>query len=177
MAPQTRGGEDYSQIAIVIQSTMEPLISKLGNLDTKIDRLELKVNHLSENRVTREEVEKLRSELLTSMVPRDSYEARHAALIQRAADIETRLRKHEDDVQLELQRLHERLESGKQQIEDRIREHENKMEEKLKEHKNTQLSDEEKKWMRATQIFSIIAVLISIVGYLIIPLIGHIKFQ
>src|SRR5690242_17615352 len=100
MAPQTRG--EYNEIAAIIQSTLESLMSKL---DAKVDRLEVKVDHLTQDRVTRADVEKLRSELQANLVPRDSYEARHAALIQRDTDIEARLKQAEDRTQAELQRL------------------------------------------------------------------------
>jgi DNA anti-recombination protein RmuC len=169
----TQQPRDYSEIAIIVEATLKPLIEKLGGVDNKIDRLELKVNHLSEDRVTRADVEKLRNELQANLVPRDSYEARHAALIQRSTDTESRLRKHEDDAQAALQHIHERLESGKQQIEDRIRDHEKKTEEKFKEQQNTQLSDKDRQWLRLNQFFGVLAVVIAIVGLIM----DHVRIQ
>lgn len=172
MAPQQRS--EYADITAIIQSTLqstlEPLMSKL---DAKVDRLEVKVDHLSQDRVTRADVEKLRNELLTTMVPRDTYEARHVSLIQRNSDVETRLRKHEDDNQLELQRLHERLESGKQQFEDRFKEHIKQTEEKIKDNQNNQLNDRDRHWVRLSQFFGVIAVIIALLSLVL----DHVRLQ
>lgn len=184
MSPQQQRGE-YADIAAIVQSTLqstlEPLMSKL---DAKVDRLEVKVDHLTQDRVTKADVEKIRNELLTTTVPRDSYEARHAALIQRNSDLESRLKQAEDRSQEELQRIHARLESGKQGFEDRFRdqtrmfeekmkEHENRIETKLKDQQNTNLNDKDRHWVRLSQLFGVIAVIIALLDLLF----NHVKFQ
>lgn len=169
MAPQTPRGE-YAEIAQIIQSTLEPLMSKL---DAKVDRLEVKVDHLTQDRVTRADVEKLRSELQANLVPRDSYEARHAALIQRDTDIEARLKQTEDRTQAELQRVHDRLENGKKQIEERFEAGRVWLENYMKEQHNTQLNDKDRHWIRFSQFFGVIAVIITIIDMLM----NHVKFQ
>ena len=156
MAPQR---SEYTDIAQIIQSTLEPLMAKL---DTKIDRLELKVNHLSEDRVTRADIEKLRSELQANLVPRDSYEARHAALIAHDADMETRFKKHEEDAQSIVQRIYEKFELSNHQ-----------MEEKLKESQNAHLNDKDRQWIRFNQFFGIVAVIVAIAGLVL----DHVRLQ
>jgi len=161
---------EYSEIAQIIQSTLEPLMAKL---DTKIDRLELKVNHLSEDRVTRADVEKLRSELVTTMVPRDSYEARHTSIISRASDMETRLKKHEEDAQSIVQKLYEKFELSNRDLESQFKEHEKKTEEKLDKKDDVHLNNKERGWLRFSQISGALAIIIAIIGILL----EHVRLQ
>src|SRR5438067_11012908 len=120
----TRG--DYGDIATMLQTIISPLTSKLQTLEDKVDKL-------SQDRVTRSDIEKLRGELVGTMVPRDAYEPRHASLVERDMQLENISREERKDridqikslgneMQLDLQRIHERLESGKQQLEERIKE-------------------------------------------------------
>ena len=173
MSPQQQRS-DYADITAIIQSTLqstlEPLMQKL---DAKVDRLEIKVDNLHQDRVTKADVEKIRNELLTTTVPRDSYEARHASLIQRNSDLEAKLKQAEDRTQTELQRIHDRLESGKDWFEKRFVEHEKKIDDKIKESQNNQLNDKDRHWIRLNQLFCIVAVIIALIGLLL----DHVKFQ
>lgn len=172
MAPQQRS--EYADITAIIQSTLqstlEPLMSKL---DAKVDRLEVKVDHLTQDRVTRADVEKLRNELLTTMVPRDSYEARHAALIQRDTDIDTRLRKHENDAQVVVKQLYERFEISNHNLENQFKEYKKEIEEKLKDNQNNQLNDKDRHWVRLSQFFGLVAVIVSLAALIL----DHVRFQ
>jgi chromosome segregation ATPase len=158
MAPR---GNDFTlaDITATIQKSIEPLVSKL---ETKVDRLEAKVDAISQDRVTRPDMEKLRSELVGTMVPRDAYEPRHAALIARDTDIEQDIRRLESDLRDQLQRLHERLESGKQQIEDRF-----------KQQAEAELSTKDRAWVRGSIISGWVAAAVAIVTLLL----EHIRFN
>ncbi len=161
-----RGGHDYSEIAALIQKSIEPLISKL---DSKVDRLSDKVDELARNRVTREDMDKLRGEMHTTFVAKDPYEVRHANLIARDTYLESEIKRIDSDTQLEFQRLHERLESGKQQLEDR-----------MTKEKEVELNSKDRNWIRGSQLFGIISIVISVltaIATLIVDVIQHIRIQ
>lgn len=145
-----RNGE-YAEMMALIQKSIEPLISKLDN---KVDRLADKVDELARNRVTREDLEKLRIEL----VPRGEYEPRHLAL-------ESDIKRISSEAQVGFQRLHERLESGKQQIEDRLKEVDKEIDDRLKEKNQAELSAKDKGWIRAGQIGCFVSLAIVIVDF------------
>lgn len=146
MSPTPRSNE-YNEIAGLIQQAIAPLISEMHMLNEK-------VNALSASGATRTDLEKLRNEIVGGFVDRASYEARHAALIDRIAQIDSSIRDLRRDVDSDLQKIHERLESGKQQIEDRIK------------------LEQEKPWVRVQQLAGVAAVVIVIAEYLA----AHFKF-
>lgn len=157
---------DYNDLAALMQSVVTPLTTKLQAIDDK-------VNALSQDRVTRSDIEKLRSELVGSMVPRDAYEPRHLALVERQTTLEGSIREERkdriddlkavrNDVEQDLQRVHERLESGKQQIEDRI-----------KEQQDITLSDKDRLWIRWNQAIGFVAVAIALIELIM----QHVKFN
>lgn len=139
---------DYNEMASIIQTAIGPLMGEVQSLKGKVDGL-------SVDRVTRTDLEKLRTEIIGSYVPRDSYEARHAALIDRNLQLENTIRELRKDYETDVQRVHERLESGKQQLEDR-----------MKEQKDTELSSKDRAWLRFTQILSIASILVVIADWL-----------
>jgi ElaB/YqjD/DUF883 family membrane-anchored ribosome-binding protein len=125
------------------------------------------------DRVTRSDIEKLRSEMSTAYVPRDAYEPRHAALIERDTqldnnirelrkDCESDIRQLREDVEKSLQKVHERLESGKQQIEDRF-----------KEQQEVQLSTHDRVWVRWSQVVGYIGMVLAILGFIF----DHVSFK
>jgi hypothetical protein len=65
MMPSPRHN-DYSDLAVILQSTINPLVSKLSTLEDKVDKL-------NQDRVTRTDLEKLRGEIVGSFVDRASY--------------------------------------------------------------------------------------------------------
>lgn len=142
------------------------LISKLQVLETKVDAL-------NQDRVTRSDFENLRKEISGSYVPRDTYEARHAALIERDTQLELRMKDIEKDyiaeikevkdaTEKDMQRIHERLESGKQQLEDRI-----------KQQADIQLSHKDRLWLRGSQVIGFVGLAVAVLDWLF----QHVKFQ
>jgi DNA anti-recombination protein RmuC len=140
MSPRNTN-QDLLEIANVVQAAIQtaivPLVAKINDLDNK-------VNGLALDRVTRSDIEKLRTELISSTVQKDVYETRHVSLIQRDSQIEESVRNAIRDYQeafkslqaqhqQEMQRLHERLESGKKQFEERQEQIEAKLEKSTKE--------------------------------------------
>lgn len=146
---------DYSELANLIQATMSPLINKIQTIENKVDIL-------SQDRVTRTDLEKLRGEIVGSFVDRASYEARQAALVDRNAATDMSMRELRKDMDADLQKIHDRLESGKQQIEDRI-----------KNIQEAELSARDRAWLRVSQVIGIIALIVSLIG----AFIGHIHFS
>ena len=146
---------DYSELATLIQTTISPLVSKIQIIENKVDLL-------SQDRVTRTDLEKLRGEIVGSFVDRASYEARHAALLDRNSAIEMSVRELRKDMDADLQKIHDRLESGKQQIEDRI-----------KNIQEAELSARDRAWLRVSQVIGVVALIVSLLGVLI----GHIHFN
>lgn len=147
-----RGG-NYDPLDIVnaVRQEVQPLL-------TKISALEEKINDLNRDRVTRSDLEKL----AMAFVPRDSYEARHAQLIERDKELENDMRELRKDVEASDQKIHDRLESGKQQIEDRI-----------KNAQEIKLSTQDRYWLRVSQILGAIGLL----GALLDFISQHIHFQ
>lgn len=151
---------DFSDFAAMLQTTMHPLTTKLQTLEDKVDRL-------SQDRVTRTDIEKLRAELVGSMVPRDAYEPRHLALVERMATLEAGIREERkdrlednkgvrDDVEQDLQRLYERMESGKAQIEQRF-----------KDQQEMTLSGKDRLWIRWNQVVGLLGILIALIDLIV----------
>lgn len=145
---------DYSDLATILQATINPLINKLQVLETKVDGL-------NQDRVTRTDLEKLRAEITGAYVPRDSYEARHSALIDRNLQLENTIRELRKDYESDVQRMHDRLESGKQQFEDRF-----------KQMAETELSAKDRAWLRVNQMLGIASIILVVVDWLS----QHIRF-
>jgi tetrahydromethanopterin S-methyltransferase subunit G len=154
---------DYGDIVQLIQSAIVPLVSKV---ESKVDKLDEKVDRIAQEHASRADLEALRRDIQTTYVPRDAYEPRHAALIARDSQLEAALKQVEMSSQAEFQRLHERLESGKQQFEDRFREQKEAQEKQLKEQQNASLSDQDRRWVRGSQIFSFVAVLMALLDFI-----------
>lgn len=154
-----RGNSDYSEIAALIQKTLEPLIV---NINTKVDRLSEKVDELARDHATRSDMEKLRNEIHVSFVSKDVYETRHANLIARDSFLESEIKRIDAETQVEIQRLYEKLERGKQQVEDGFR-----------DQAKAELSEKDRGWLRASYIGTFIAIVIAILDYIS----QHIKFQ
>jgi hypothetical protein len=139
---------DYNEIATIIQTAMGPLMGEVQSLKGKVDGL-------SVDRVTRTDLEKLRAEIVGSYVPRDSYEARHAALIDRNTQLENVMRELRKDYESDVQRIHDRLESGKTQLEARI-----------KDVQEAELSGKDRAWLRFNQALGILSILIVVADWL-----------
>ena len=157
---------DENTMMNMIQTMLGPLVSKLQTLEDKVDKL-------NTDRATRSDIEKLRHDMVSGFVPRDAYEARHSALIERDTQLESRDRElqkiHEtdikelrEDVEKDLQRIHERLETGKQQLEDRI-----------KQQQEVQLSTKDRTWLRFSQGAGAVSIIIAVLDWLF----QHIKLQ
>src|SRR4051794_15946834 len=122
MTPQPRN-PDYSELAVILQSTINPLVSKLQTLENKVDGL-------SQDRVTRTDLEKLRGEIVGSFVDRASYEARHAALIERHTQLDMNIKDLRRDMDQDLQ----------------------KIEDRLKQQQEATISDKDRNWLRWSQV-------------------------
>lgn len=144
-----RNNGEYSQIAALIQKTIDPLTSKIDKLEGKIDLIFI-------DYVKRSDLENLRKDFQSIFIQRAEYEPRHDALISRDSYLEGQINRIEAETQSEFQRLHERLESGKQQIENRF-----------DKQKEESISGKERLWMRAGTVFSILVALIAIITFAI----------
>lgn len=152
MRNYTRGGNyDPMDVINAVRQEVQPLL-------TKINALEEKINDLNRDRVTRSDLEKL----TMAFVPRDSYEARHAQLIERDKELEVDMRDFRKEHEEENKKIHERLESGKQQIEDRF-----------KQLQEAKLSDQDRYWLRFSQFLGGLGLL----GALLDFLLQHVHFQ
>jgi hypothetical protein len=89
MAPTP--AHDYSDLTALLQTVIAPLVAKIQSLEEKVDKI-------SEGRVVRSDLDALRQELMNTLVPRDSYEPRHTAIIERSAQLETMIRTVDDKV-------------------------------------------------------------------------------
>lgn len=136
-----------ADIVAIIQTAISPLIAKIQSLEEKVDRL-------NQDRVTRSDVENLRKELLGTMVPRDSYEPRHAMLIERDTQLELAIRDNRKEVDADLKELEKRIEVNKELID-----------EKIKEKSTADLSKEDRHWMRLTQIVAYVSLLVAIAEF------------
>jgi chromosome segregation ATPase len=172
-----KNSNDILEITNIVQTTIQAAI---GPLSAKIGQLDDKVNALALDRVTRSDIEKLRTELTNTTVQKDVYETRHLTLIQRDAQLEESLRnairEHQEDIknaqaqnQIEMQRVHERLESGKQQFEKRM----DDIEDKIEKAKETELTTKDRVWLRISIIGGSISVAVAIIQFLM----GHIHFN
>lgn len=168
---------DYSDLAALMQSVVTPLTTKLNAIDDK-------VNALSQDRATRSDIEKLRAELIGTMVPRDAYEPRHLAMTERMTTLDAMIReerkdrnddieKIHDSMELDLQKIHERLESGKAQFEQRIKDQQKQIEDQFKDHQETTLSNKDRLWIRWNQLFGVVAVVIALIELIA----QHVKFN
>lgn len=132
---------EYNDMAAIIQSALSPLVAEVQALKTKVDGL-------STDRVTRIDIEKLRSEIVGSFVPRESYEPRHNHLIERIALLENMIREFRKEYDADMQRL-------EQNFSDR-----------LKQQQEVHLSTKDRAWLRFTQIGGVVAIVIALVDFL-----------
>lgn len=167
--PPPQRNNDYSDLAAIMQSVVNPLTTKLQAIDDK-------VNALSQDRVTRSDIEKLRAELIGTMVPRDAYEPRHLALTERMTTLDAMIREERkdrsgeikaihDNMELDLQKIHERLESGKAQIEQRIKDQQEQIDDQFKEHQDTSLSNKDRLWVRWSQLIGFVGIVLAVLDW------------
>lgn len=140
--------------------------NEYGDLSTllmsKLQIVENKVDALNQDRVTRSDFEGLRKEISGSYVPRDTYEARHAILIERDNQIELQ---HKTD----LKELRDYIEKNILQREKAIEQLSNKIEQQH----DIQLSVKDRNWMRVSQAISVLAFLAAVLDWIF----QHIKLQ
>jgi len=141
---------DYTELQAIIQTIIAPLIEKLRELDTKVDRL-------SENNVTRGDIEKLSS----NFISREYYNTRHDQLIERDLDLEKMIRDMEIKKQLDLQKIYEKIEEHRQQAEARAQ----------NQHQ-AQLSQQDRQWIRISQLIGVVAIIITILSFFL----QHVRF-
>jgi Skp family chaperone for outer membrane proteins len=172
-----KNNNDILEISNIVQTTIQTAITPLSN---KIQSLDDKVNALALDRATRSDIEKLRAELVGTMVPRDAYNPQHAMLIERDAQLEAAMRDMRRDLQEDLKNMqaqyqndlkyiHERLESGKKQFEDRM----DGIESKIEKAQEAELSTKDRFWVRASIFSGFVAVLMTILEFLL----GHVHFN
>lgn len=129
---------------------------------SKLQIVENKVDALNQDRVTRSDFENLRKEISGSYVPRDTYEARHAILIERDNQIELQ---HKTD----LKELRDYIEKNILQREKAIEQ----LEHKIEQQHDIQLSTKDRNWMRISQWTGILAIVLSILDWIF----QHVKLQ
>lgn len=144
MTPQPQRNPDYSDLAVILQSTINPLVSKLQTLENKVD-------NLNQDRVTRTDLEKLRGEIVGSFVDRASYEARHAALIERHTQLDMNIKDLRRDIDQDLQ----------------------KIEDGLKQQQEATISDKDRNWLRWSQVVGYLGGALAIIDLLV----QHVKFN
>ena len=167
--PPPRNNDYYSDLAAIMSTAIGPLTTKLQSIDDK-------VNALSQDRVTRSDIEKLRAELMGSMVPRDAYEPRHLALVERQTTLENSIREERKDriddmktvrtdVEQDLQRVHERLESGKAQFEQRFKDQQEQVDDHFKEQQDMSLSNKDRLWIRWSQLIGFVGIVLAVLDW------------
>ncbi|SRR5579875_986168 len=159
MPPQHRG-DDLSALATLMQSTINPLISKLQILETKVDSL-------NQDRVTRTDLEKLRGEIVGGFVDRASYEARHAAVVDRCMALDMAVRELRKDTEDEFKKLIDMGTQSWHRIDAKLDAMDKVIEDKLKEQQQAQLSATDRAWLRATQLASYAAIGLSALDLLL----------
>lgn len=151
-----RERNEFAEISAIIREAVSPIGQKMQTLEDKVDKL-------SQDRVTRSDVEKLRSEMVSLFVPRDSYEPRHAALIDRYTQIEGNIREVRRDLEERIKAFDSRFTQGSQsfqqylqglelKIDNYKKTVEDDVDEKFKDQATTQLSTKDRTWLRSTQI-------------------------
>lgn len=136
---------DITSITAIIQTAINPLVSKIQTLEEKVDRL-------GQDRITRSDMEKL----TLTFVQRDAYETRHAVLVDQAREVEADLRDLRKIHEEAIQRLREQLEISKKQTE-----------EQLKQQQETALSSKDRAWVRWSITAGWIATALSIITFLL----------
>lgn len=131
-------------------------------LMSKLQIVENKVDALNQDRVTRSDFENLRKDISNSYVPRDTYEARHAILIERDNQLEMQ---HKAD----LKDLRDYIEKNILLREKAIDE----LEGKIEQQHEIQLSAKDRNWMRITQAVSVLAFIAAVLDWLF----QHVKLQ
>lgn len=147
---------EFAEITAIIRDAINPIGVEIQVLKEKVDKL-------SQDRVTRTDIEKMRTEMLTMFIPRDSYEPRHAALIERDSQIESSVREIRRDLDDRVKSFEARFTQGSmafqeylQRLENKIdtfkKETEDKVDTKLKEQSETELSGKDRAWLRWNQV-------------------------
>lgn len=157
-----RSRNNSVEMNAIIQSTINPLILRMQALEDKVDRL-------SQDHVTRTDIDKLRSELVGSLVPRDSYEPRHASLVERDAQLEGNLREMRRELEEKVKSFEDRLTQGNdsfqhylQMFEKRIDANRLYFEERMKQQVEAQLSVKDRAWVRGSQVIGFVATMLVI---------------
>lgn len=134
------------------------MIQKMQSLEDKMDRL-------TQN--TRVDLEKLRNELASAFVPRDSYEPRHAALIERDAQIEASLREMRRDQVETMHKMQAGFDQGLRRHSDKMEAISKKVDERFKQQGESTLSDVDRKWLRISQLLGVAATAIAIAALIL----------
>lgn len=167
-----RPGE-YQEIVALIQSTINPLVAKMTILESKVDQL-------NQDRVTRSDIENLRKEVTGGFVPRDSYEPRHAQLVERDLQLETTIRElrksYENDIEKLDAKLREETKNRNETLEKLIQariEYTKDFEKKVNESIEKIQVQKDRAWVRISQWAGILAIILSIVQVIL----QHTKFN
>jgi hypothetical protein len=151
-----------SDIAAIIQAAISPLLAKIQVLEEKVDRL-------GQDRVTRPDLEKL----TLAFVPRDAYEPRHAALIDRDRQLEDDMRELRKDLDTQLEKLTTQGTATWQRMDTRIEANKQLIEERMKQQQEAQLSEKDRAWVRWSIVAGWGAALIAILSFIL----AHVKFN
>lgn len=155
---------EFTELSNLIQNSISNAISPLT---TKIQILDEKVDKLSQDRVVRSDLEKMQNEVKASMVPRDTYEYRHASLVERDAQIEATVHNMRRDLEERVKSFETRFDKGSAAFSDYLQKIDDKLdlyrtqsteqvEKKMKEQSEVHLSQKDRAWVRGTQITSVV---------------------
>lgn len=129
----------------------------------KLEKVETKIDVLTKSYVSREDLEKLRTELVGGFLPRDVYDAKHNILVQKSENLEQSVREMNLYVK-------ENIEVHKTDVKDiykKISDVEKDFERKIELERNNDLSEKDRNWIRTTQIFGGIGIAISLLSLIV----------
>lgn len=159
MPPRSDRNSEFAEMTAIIQSTIQTAITPLS---MRIQQLEDKIDRLTQDHVTRADVEKLRTEMVRNLVSRDAYEPRHAALIERDLQLEAMIRETRKDSEDELKKLIDMGSQSWQRMDARIDATKELVETRLKEQHEAQLSAKDRAWLRGSQTVGFIGLILAV---------------
>jgi hypothetical protein len=160
MPPRPGGhSSEFAEMTAIIQNTIQAAITPLS---LRIQQLEDKIDKLSSDHVTRADIEKLRAEMVRNLVSRDSYEPRHAALIDRNMQLETMIRELRKDTEDEFKKLIDMGSQSWQRMDMRIDATKELVEDKLKQQHEAQLSAKDRAWLRGSQMVGFVGLILAV---------------
>lgn len=130
--------QDLSDIAGIVNAALNASLTPLMD---EMRSLKLDVKQLNVDRVTRADLEKLRSEFVLQA----NYEPRHTALIERDTLLSNALKELREEFETDIEELRKNQ----------------------KEQHAAELSDKDRSWVRWSQIAALVSIIITVIGLLL----------